>query len=108
MTVTITREHADLDRYGYDCLLVPRGWAQLDTDQDAAYYGMWASLDALTLFAYCEGDCTTTECSTAEELAAEIRRAAAWHQRMDGWLRIDPCNGSKEQWAAAGLADLLF
>ena len=109
MTTTTERTFANSgDRYEIDCLLVPAGWAQLDTAQDASYHGVWAHPGHQTVVSYCEGDITRFHADTAEEFVAEVRRIAAWHERMDGWLKIDPCNGSKEAWQALGLGGLLF
>jgi hypothetical protein len=40
---TLTRDFAPADRYLYDFKLLTsgKGWAQLDTRQDASYYGTW-------------------------------------------------------------------
>ena len=62
MTVSVAREFIPSDRYKFDCGL-PRHFAQVDTSQDASYYGNWASAEALTLVSYCEGDVTTTVCN---------------------------------------------
>lgn len=105
--MTITREFCDGDRYRYDWMLVPKGWAQLDTDQDASWFGYWADPEKLITFCFCEGDCTTCEFEQQEAFSAEIRRAAKWHSDNDGWLRIDPCESSRTTWEALGLADLL-
>jgi hypothetical protein len=108
MSTTVTRETAEADRYLYDQLLVPKGWAQLDTDSDAAWYGTWADPVSFTLFSYVEGDCTTTQCDTAEEFAAEVRKVATWHSNHGRWLGIDygTSDAARQQWEALGLADL--
>jgi hypothetical protein len=108
MTITTTREFTEANRYLYDNLLVPKGWAQLDSDSDAAYFGNWADPVSLTLFSYVEGDCTTTECSTTAEFAAEVRKVAAWHTTHDRWLGIDygTSDEARQRWEALGLADL--
>ena len=113
MTVTINREFAPADRYRYDNVL-PGDFAQIDTSQDASYYGNWASAKRRVLFCYCEGDCTTTECDTDEEFRAEILKIKQWHE--DNGLRflgIDPGWAAisnpdlKQPWIDCGLSDLL-
>ena len=43
MAITLTHEFAPADRYLYDfkVLTIDKGWAQLDSRQDASYYGHW-------------------------------------------------------------------
>ena len=78
----ITREFASADRYTYDfglCSYEYR-WAQVDTAQDASYFGTWANPARLMIFSYCEGGTTLKEAASPEEFAAELRQ-------IDGWNR---------------------
>lgn len=105
------REFASADRYLYDCGL-PADFAQLDTSEDASYFGNWASAKRLTLFSYCEGDCVTTVCETAEEFRAEIEQFCAFCARIGYEFRgIDPGWIHSEQildpWRDCGLAHLI-
>jgi len=72
----ITREFAPADRYLYDWGLCStgNGFAQVDTSQDASYFGTWANPFKLIIFQYCEGDTTMTECETEQEFCAEMRK----------------------------------
>ena len=45
----------DVNRYTFDFRL-GRAWAQIDTKQDAPYYGTWTEPAARMLIAYREGD----------------------------------------------------
>lgn len=100
------------DRYIYDFRLctTEKGYAQVDTDQDASYYGTWASPDKRTIVNYCEGDLTVQIADTPEEFATALRDLKKW---LDGFgyrfIGIDP--GFDEALAAKfcdlGLADLL-
>ena len=113
MTVTITREHEPADRYHYDNGL-PADFAQLDTSEDASWYGNWASAKRRILFSYCEGDCTTTTCDTNEEFRAEIQKFQDFCKRVGysfkgidpGWAAIKNPT-LKEPWEAVGLSHLL-
>ena len=92
-----TRSH-DLvgDRYKYDfgkCTYA-KGWAQVDSKQDASYYGTWCNPTTFELMSYCEGDVTHTQCDNAAEFVAEVRELADWNKERGYWLGID-----------AGLAD---
>ena len=89
MAMTKTREFQESDRYVYDQLLFKAGWATLDTDQDAWYYGNWADPVKRVLFCYAEGDCITTECETDAEFRAEVERVVEWHRENGRFIGID-------------------
>ncbi len=94
----ITRQFAPADRYLYDfgpCSYA-NGFAQIDTAQDAAYFGTWANPITLVIFTYCEGDTTHQQCDSIEEFVAELRR-------IDPGL--DPA--MKDVFQQISLADLL-
>ena len=111
MTVKISREFAQADRYRYDFGL-PKHFGQLDTKQDASYYGNWASAKLKFLFSYCEGDCTTTECDTPEEFKGEVEKFIKWTNDLGypflgidlGWNVSDDI---KQPWIDCGLAHLI-
>lgn len=107
-----TREFAPADRYLYDFGLCSyaNGFAQVDTSQDASYFGTWANPTRLIVFSYCEGDTTLQECETAEEFAAELRAIDAWNvSQGHGRALIDPGldPAFKAEFERLGLADLL-
>ena len=106
--MTKTTEHCPADRYLYDfgpC----RDFAQVDTCQDASYFGIWACPTRRVIFSYCEGDCTTTECDTDEEFRAEIHRIRDFANSVGTFRGIDPglSPAKVEAWTAIGLAELL-
>jgi hypothetical protein len=111
MPTTTAREHVDADRYAFDFdhCHYSEGWAQIDTDQDAWYYGQWCNPGLLKTVAYCEGDVTVTTCETAEEFAAELRRIVQWHVDNGGWCRVDAmCEPDIiARFDALGLGDVL-
>ena len=89
----ITREFCPGDRYVYDFGLCSyeNGWAQVDTAQDASYFGTWANPTRLMIFSYCEGDTTLKEAASPEEFTAELREIDAWNRAHGyGPARIDP------------------
>ena len=100
------------DRYAFDfdrCSLA-NGYAQIDTSQDAPYFGTWASPAALTIVSYVEGDIYTTECKDAAEFAREIRAIKDWNERAGHtFYGIDPGVQSslRSQFESVGLSDLL-
>lgn len=108
----VTREFAPADRYRYDFgpCSYENGFAQVDTAQDASYYGTWANPSTLVIFSYCEGDTTHTQCESPDEFAAELRRIDAWNvENGHGPARIDPGLNPemKEAFERIGVADLL-
>ena len=96
MAVTKTEMHISGDRYQFDWKLrALDGWVQLDTDQDASYYGHWASPSKLTIIAFIEGDVIKHVCDTIEEWQQEVLRYRDWHVGQDGWMKAD-CGCVKE------------
>lgn len=64
-------EPGDRYRYDFDLCTCARRWAQVDTAQDASWFGTWASL--------------------AEEFAAALRGVDRWNRQYGyGSARIDP------------------
>ncbi len=81
MAVTLIRDFAPADRYLYDfkVLTTDKGWAQLDSRQDASYYGHWINPATREIFGYCEGDTTLTRCETDADMLSELERMAVWN-----------------------------
>lgn len=81
----IERTFASVDRYLFDFNVCTseKGWAQLDTRQDASYYGNWINPTLRQLLSYAEGDIARTYCDTDAEFVAEVKRACEWHAEND-------------------------
>ena len=80
-------------RYVYDfgSCTPAQGWAQLDTSQDASYYGIWANPFRKMVFSYCEGDKTLQIAETEEEFTKEIQNIKLWNDNSGyRFLGIDP------------------
>lgn len=100
------------DRYAFDfrhCTM-DAGWAQLDTQQDASYYGTWASPSARQIVNYCEGDITRTTADTDDEFVQAVREWETWvNGAGHGPARIDPGfhdSALAGRFARLGLGDL--
>lgn len=107
-----TTEFAPADRYVYDFGLcsTEKGFAQVDTSQDASYYGTWANPFKLMLICYCEGDVTLQTADTPAEFVEALRGLKAWNEEnghrftgIDPGFKADIATGFK----ALGLGDLL-
>ena len=90
----VTNSFAPADRYLYDFRLCTyeKGWAQLDTRQDAGYYGTWINPTERKILNYCEGDIYLTECETDAELVAAVESIKTWNNEngSNGFKGIDP------------------
>ena len=110
MTAT-TREYSKLngDRYEIDFVdcKAANGYAQIDTSQDAWYFGQWANPHKRHYVSYCEGDITEITFTTDEEFGKHIRSVVECYQEgfkgIDGMCRDSIIDKFKE----LGLGDLL-
>lgn len=89
----IIRTFEPADRYAYDfgACSIDRGWAQVDTSQDASYFGQWINPTDRKIACYCEGDVIVTHVDTDSELVAEIAAMQRWNlEQGHRFLGIDP------------------
>lgn len=107
-----TRVFCPSNRYEYDFGLCSfqKDFAQIDTSQDAHYFGIWANPKRLMVFTYCEGDCILREADTVEEFRQELERMKAWYEEAGHKFYGIDC-GMKEHlrvaFIDAGLENLL-
>ena len=74
-----TSEHTvEGDRYQFDFDMC-RTWTQLDTRQDASYYGNWVCPQTLRLLSFTEGDVALQECDNQEEFIECLKNTLKWH-----------------------------
>ena len=92
MTIERITGFTPSDRYLYDfgACTYAKGWAQIDTRQDASYYGTWTNPERREIFTYCEGDTTLVRCSTDDDYKQALRDVIAWNKEAGYWLGIDP------------------
>jgi len=70
--------HHDGDRYVLDMgeCSTRKGFAQVDTNQDAWYFGTWANPVTLRVVQYAEGDLSIYECGAPAEFVKLMRDIA--------------------------------
>ena len=98
------------DRYSFDrCFSVARGYAQIDTSQDAAYYGTWANPSERKIVTYAEGDVIYQTAETDEEFAEAIRALWEWNRERKFLFGIDAGGSEKlvDEFKALGLGEFL-
>jgi len=110
-TIHTKRWHEDTDRYAFDFKRCHfhEGWAQIDTPQDAWYFGQWANPLQLRIMTYAEGDCTLCTASNPQEFVDELRRMKAWHDENELRFAIDGMCDERiiKAFKELGLGDLL-
>ncbi len=109
---TVKKFIEDGDRYVFDFSLCTtgKGFAQLDTCQDAHYFGMWANPTKRQVVTYAEGDLTVKNADSDSEFVDEIRAIVIWHEENGLKFKgIDPGFNAdlKASFIDLGLNDLL-
>jgi len=110
--ITTTRLFEQSDRYQFDFKICTyaKGWAQLDTSQDASYFGTWINPAERKIANYCEGDVTIQTAETDAELAQLVSEIKEWNDKQGHrFIGIDPGYGEDMQCrlVAAGLGGYL-
>lgn len=79
------------DRYQFDSgeCSAANGYAQIDTGQDAWYFGQWANPHDLKIVAYVEGDVIRQTADTPEEFVEAIEQIRNFHNTYDRFIGID-------------------
>ena len=89
-----------------DCSL-SNGFAQIDTEQDAEYFGMWANPFSLTIVSYIEGDVYRTTCDNEEEFIEEIKKIAKFHSTDFRGIDCGTIDKIEERFKELGLEEYL-
>ena len=88
------------DRYVFDFKLCTtgKGYAQLDTSQDAWYFGTWINPFEMKIVSYCEGDITIQTAENLDEFLKEVQTIKSWNEENDHkFYGIDPGFNEKLQ-----------
>lgn len=111
MAIAIERSWIPADRYKFDCgqCSYANGYAQIDTRQDASYFGTWCSPSERKIVCYAEGDVTVQTADTDEEFVEAVRELARWNEERGWGMKIDALATPRlaEAFRALGLGDLL-
>ena len=102
----------DGNRYAFDfgVCSVKNGFAQVDTSQDAPYFGTWCNPYTRTIISYVEGDVYKNVYETDVAFTAALYDMKRWNDDMGHrFLGIDPgFDGDlKTAFVNLGLSDLL-
>jgi len=107
---TCGKESAE-NRYAFDFDLcsVSKGWAQIDTTQDASYFGNWAHPEQFKIVSYAEGDTTIETADTLEEFKQILFKCVDWNKSNGYWRGIDPGLNKKniQAWIDLGFKSLI-
>ena len=108
------------DRYFFDTekCTADKGWSQVDSQQDAWYFGQWANPFTLEYVTFAEGDVAESRAENDAEFISFVERVAQWHKDNDGdgfsRFGIDPgwpgkphTEAAIARWTELGFADLL-
>ena len=107
----VTEFLMNADRYQFDFgeCSASNGFAQIDTTEDAWYYGTWANPYDLKFMSYAEGDLTRESYDSLDDFVARIREYHQWALKMQLWKGIGPGldPSAVARWKEIGLGDLL-
>ena len=87
----VGRCHPDISRYVFDAKLMGQRCYQIDTDQDASYFGMWTSPARRVLVSFEEGNFDVTKHSSDAGYIADLDKLYSW-----SGARVDMSNGAPE------------
>lgn len=94
-------------RYAFDegMCSVSNGFAQMDTTQDASYYGVWTNPSQFKIVSYAEGDVHHSTYDSAEDYIKALRELCD----CDYVIAIDTMRSEsiKAEFVKLGLLDLL-
>jgi len=81
-----------INRYAFDSKLcsASKGYAQLDTSEDASYLGNWINFKEFKIVSYCEGDITIETCENEKEFKELLKKTVDFYKfNQENFLGID-------------------
>lgn len=84
------------------------GYVQIDSVQDASWYGQWCNPDERRIIIYCEHDLTVIDCDTDEEFVGEMRKLQQQAVRHEWGATIDTGfdTALRQRFSELGLDDM--
>ena len=100
------------ERYQFDFgeCSADQGFAQVDTGQDASYFGIWANPTSLQIVTFMEGDIVRMTAESPDEFVDEVLGIWVWNEdNGHGFEGIDPClqPAIEQGFVGLGLGELL-
>ena len=92
MTIKKETFFESIDRYAFDFDMCKpsKGYAQLDTSEDASYFGNWVNFRDYKIVSYCEGDITIETCENKEEFKELLKKTVDFYKfNQENFLGID-------------------
>ena len=92
MTIKKEKFFESIDRYAFDFDMCKpsKGYAQLDTSEDASYFGNWVNFKEYKIVSYCEGDVSIETCENKEEFKELLKKTVDFYKfNQDNFLGID-------------------
>lgn len=86
-----TETYHDGTRYDFDNTLLSKGYYQIDTSEDASYYGNWINPIERKRVAFAEGDLREIQYDNDEEMIQDLKEMDAWEKEHSGskGIKID-------------------
>lgn len=97
----------DLSRYYFDngeCNPTQTDFCQIDTWQDAPYFGIWADPVNLKITKFVESEVYRSEYDTEEEFTEKVEEILSFHRQDGGHAAIDGY-GNRDDWRRLGFGD---
>jgi hypothetical protein len=76
------------ERYVFDWNLDRGAWEQLDTENDASFFGIWINKAELRILSFVEGDVYLTLCTDADSYDAEVAELCSSLRPAPGFVAI--------------------
>ena len=100
----------DRYKFDFDTCSSSKGYAQVDTEQDASYHGIWANPFKMIVVSYVEGDVYTNTAENIDEFIDEINKIKTFTEEYGyAFFGIDPMDKKeiKNKFVEIGLGHLL-
>jgi hypothetical protein len=84
----VYRWFRETSSYRFASALPAQGYRQYDTDQDAAWFGVWINVEAGKIFTFAEGDCILVSCPTRAGFISELTHMESFYGSAPEFMRV--------------------